>query len=289
MVRERESAGSAELGRFLRARRTQMCPEDAGVVVGPGVRRTPGLRREEIAVRAGLSVDYYTRLERGREHRPGPAVVDALATALNLDPSEHAHLIGLAARVANLAPPPAAPADEKPSHGVSLILESLRPYPALLLSRTTDVLASNPGGLGTLPGIEDWPQERQNLTRYSFLHPAARGLFADWDASATGCIARLRALAGLEPDAPDLVLLVDELRSCSAEFARLWERYEVRPHRRDTKTLHHPRVGTVTLGIQSMRIEGTPGHSLLIYHAEPGTVDHDTMVLLDGDDPDQAG
>ncbi|MBB2946313.1 transcriptional regulator with XRE-family HTH domain [Actinoplanes lutulentus] len=275
------SASSIELGLFLRARRVQVNPQDAGITVGPGMRRTPGLRREELAARAGVSVDYYTRLERGREHRPSPAVVDALAAALDLDDAEHDHLIGLAARAASLTPPRRSALDQKPSSGTEMLLERLRPYPARLLSRTMDLLACNPGGIRTLPGIEDWPAERHNIARYLFLHPAGRDLFPDHDAVVSGCVARLRALAGTEPDAPDLTALVEELLASSKDFARLWERYDVRPYTRTTKTMNHPAVGTFTLSFQVMQIDGTPGHCLVTYYAEPGTPDHDAIVRLD--------
>jgi len=274
--------GGTELGNFLRARRTQAKPEQAGITVGPGWRRTPGLRREELASLAGMSVDYYTRLERGKEHRPSPGVIDALATALHLDEAEHAHLFDLATRAAHMTPPHRpVPCEQKVLSGTELLLERLRPYPARVLSRTMDVLACNPGGLRTLAGIERWPAERQNIARYVFLHPAARELFVDWDVVVGGCVARLRALAGIEPGAADLTRLVDELLAESAEFARLWERYEVRPLLQKTKTLRHPDAGTFTLSFQSMQIEGTPGHRLVTYYAEPGTPDHDAMLLLD--------
>ncbi|GAB3460766.1 helix-turn-helix transcriptional regulator [Actinophytocola sediminis] len=274
--------GGIELGRFLRARRTQASPAGAGIDVGPGWRRTPGLRREELAALAGVSVDYYTRLERGTEYRPSPGVIDALAKALRLSDAEHEHLFDLATRAADMTPPRTPPRDHPLPPGTELLLERLRPYPARVLSRTMDVLAGNPGGMHTLPGIEHWPVERHNLVRYVFLHPAARDVFTDWHTVIAGCVAPLRALAGVEPDAPDLVALVQELQRESPEFAGLWERYEVRPHAQTTKTITHPEVGTITLHVQSLYLEGTPGHRLVFYHADPDTPDHDAMVLLDG-------
>jgi transcriptional regulator with XRE-family HTH domain len=265
--------GGTELGRFLRARREHVSPEEAGITTGPGWRRTPGLRREELASLAGVSVDYYTRLERGKENRPSPAVIDALAKALRLGQTEHEHLFDLATRAANMTPPQPAGPDHQT---VAPDTEHLRPYPARVVNRTMD-----PGGLGTMPGIESWPVEQHNIARYTFLHPAARDLFADWDTVISGCVARLRAVAGVEPDAPDLTQLVEELLVKSPDFASLWERYEVRPHTAAAKTLHHPNVGTFTLTARSMQIEGTPGHRMVIYQAEPGTPDHDAMVLLD--------
>lgn len=283
MASEHSTGGSegAELGRFLRARRTQTSPQHAGLTVGPGLRRTPGLRREELATLAGISIDYYVRLERGKETRPSPSVLDALARALHLDDQEHQHLRDLAARAARYAPetPPAPSRTVRPH--LKLLLESLRPNPAYVISRSMDLLAWNPGGLALYAGLEDWPAKHRNLARYLFLHPAARDLFPDWDRQITACVARLRAVAGTAPDAPDLTNLVGELLLKSPDFARLWERYEVTGRKPAQKTFHHPRVGTVTLTSQSMQLEGTPGQRIGVYTAEPGTADHDALLLLD--------
>jgi transcriptional regulator with XRE-family HTH domain len=274
-------SGGSELGRFLRARRAEVTPAEAGLTAGIGLRRTPGLRREELATLAGVSVDYYTRLERGKENRPSPAVVDALARVLRLDDTEHEHLHDLAARAARHLPEPPAAPSRSVSPGIKLLLESLRPNPAYVVSRTMDILAANPGGLRLYAGIEDWPVRQRNLARYVFLHPTARELFEDWGNQVRGCVARLRALAGTDPDAPDLTQLVGELLLKSPDFARLWERYEVKSHRQGRKTFHHPQVGDLTLGYQSMQLEGTPGQRMNAYYAEPATPDYDAMILLD--------
>ncbi|WP_433174326.1 helix-turn-helix transcriptional regulator [Actinoallomurus sp. CA-150999] len=274
-------AGGTELGRFLRARRTQVTPAEVGLTVGPGLRRTPGLRREELATLAGVSIDYYTRLERGKETRPSPPVVDALARALRLDEAEHDHLRELALRAARQTPEPPTVPSRTVRPGVKLLLESLRPNPAYVVSRSTDLLAYSPAALRLFAGMEDWPVKQRNIARYVFLHPAARDLFDDWDNQVRGCVARLRAVAGTDPDAPDLAQLVGELLLKSPEFARLWERYDVKARPYGRKTYHHPEVGDLTLGYQSMQLEGTPGQRLNAYYAEPGTPDYDAMVLLD--------
>ncbi|WP_435110935.1 helix-turn-helix transcriptional regulator [Nocardiopsis synnemataformans] len=282
MAREQSTGGSAtELGRFLRARRTQVTPAEVGLTVGTGLRRTPGLRREELATLAGMSIDYYTRLERGRETRPSPPVVDALARALLLDEAEHEHLRELAARAARHAPEPPKAPSRTVRPGTKVLLESLRPFPAHVLSRTTDVLACTPGGLRLLTGLEDWPAKQRNIARYVFLHPRARELFDDWHNQVRGCVARLRTLAGTDPDAPDLTQLVGELLLKSPDFARLWERYEVRGHSHGKKVFHHPDVGDLSLDYQSMQLEESPGHRLVTYYAAPGTPEYDAMVLLD--------
>ena len=273
--------GGTELGRFLRARREQITPQQVGLSTGPGLRRTPGLRREEIATLAGVSVDYYTRLERGKETRPSPAVIDALARALRLEQAEHQHLGDLALLAARAAPErPAAPS-RSVSHGVHLILEQLRPFAAHVVGRSQDVVAANPGGIRLLAGLDDWPVRERNISRYVFLHPAARSLFDDWENQIRGCVGALRALAATEPDAPDLTGLVGELLVKSPDFARLWERYDVRGLSSSRKTFHHPDVGDLTLGYQVMALTGTPGQHLITYYAEAGTPEHDALILLD--------
>ncbi|WP_409467824.1 helix-turn-helix transcriptional regulator [Streptomyces sp. HC307] len=281
MNREHTVDGGTELGRFLRARRAQVTPAEAGLAAGSGVRRTPGLRREELATLAGISVDYYTRLERGKETRPSPSVVDSLARVLRLEEGEHEHLRSLAARAARSIPEPPAAPSRTVRPGVKLLLEGMRPYPAHVVSRTNDLLAHNPSGLRLLAGIEDWPAKDRNVARYVFLHPAARDLFDDWHNQVRGCVARLRALAGTDPDAPDLTRLAGELLLKSPDFARLWERYDVKGHSHGRKTFHHPEVGDLTLGYQSMELDGTPGHRLITYYAERDTPEYDALVLLD--------
>ncbi|MEU9330778.1 helix-turn-helix transcriptional regulator [Streptomyces canus] len=270
-----------ELGRFLRARRARVTPGQAGLPTGAGLPRTPGLRREELANLAGISIDYYARLERGKETRPSPSVVDALARALLLEPDEVDHLRSLAAIAARTAPElPAAPS-RTVRPGVKLLLENLRPAPAYVVSRKNDLLAANPAGLRLLAGIEEWPGKERNVARYVFLHPAARDLFVDWGSQARGCVAHLRALAGTDPEAPELTRLVGELVLRSSEFAGLWKRYDVKNRSYGKKAFHHPEVGALTLGYQSLQLEATRGHHLLAYHAEPGTPDHDAVALLD--------
>jgi transcriptional regulator with XRE-family HTH domain len=281
--------GGTELGRFLRARRTHVTPAEVGFTPGAGVRRTPGLRREEVAALAGVSIDYYTRLERGRETRPSLAVVEALGRALKMDEDELSHLHELVVRAARHAQvPPSAPS-RVVSPQLQLLLENLRPSPAYVASRTLDLLAHNPGALNLYAGMADWPAKQRNIARFLFLHPAARDLYPTWDTQVRGCVARLRALAGTDPDAPDLASLVGELLLKSNDFAKLWERYEVtgRTHPNRTKTFRHPQVGRITLTFQGMRLEGTPGHRLGVYIATPGSPEHDAITLLDMTLPSQ--
>ena len=272
---------TTELGRFLRARREGVRPEDAGLPAGTGARRTPGLRREEIATLAGVSIDYYTRLERGRETRPSPSVVDALARALRLDGDEHEYLRSLAAQAARRAPVPPKPPSRAVRPTTRLLLETLRPNPAYVISRTYDILAANPGGARLHPGLLDWPGKQRNTIRYTFLHPEARDLWPDWEQKARGCVAQLRAVAGSDPDAPDLAVLVGELLVKSPDFGRLWNRYEVRRAGAGDRIIRHPLVGTLRLAHETLGLNRADGHILTVYLAEPGTPDHDAMVLLD--------
>ncbi|WP_345619849.1 helix-turn-helix transcriptional regulator [Streptomyces ziwulingensis] len=284
MAREQQDRSSGtELGRFLRARRAEVGPEEVGIKVGPGLRRTPGLRREELATLAGVSIDYYARLERGRECHPSPAVLDALARALHLGETEHKHLHDLGLSAARRPSAEQSVPSRIVDPGTDLLLQRLRPFPARVLSRTLDLLACNQGGLRTLAGIDRWPVGQRNIARYVFLHPMARELFPDREVVTRGCVARLRALAGTDPDAPDLAGLVDELLLKSTDFARLWDSYDVNGFVQGSKTLQHPEVGLLTLRYQSMLIEGTPGHRLVTYYALPDTPDYDAMVLLDRD------
>ncbi|MER5806141.1 helix-turn-helix domain-containing protein [Streptomyces mirabilis] len=291
MAREARSSGDgvpevdSGLGSYLRARRAQVTPEDVGLT-SSGLRRTPGLRREELAALAGVSIDYYTRLERSKENRPSPAVLDALARALLLDAYGHQHLYDLAARAARCASEaPRTSASREIRHGVLVLLDELRPNPVFVLSRTLDVLNCNPSALRLFAGLEAQPPETRSIARYVFLHPHAPDVLDDWDEQARACVGRLRVLAGADPEAPDLTSLVEELLSKSREFTELWSRYDVKPHAQGIKTFHHPHVGELRLGYESMPLEGTPAQRFVVFYAEPGSVDYDKMVLLDMDRP----
>lgn len=282
--------GPNELGAFLRARRARLHPEDAGLPPGRGARRTPGLRREETAALAGLSIDYYTRLEQGKESNPSGPILDGLARALQLNPEEHAHLYALANHAAGRTAPPASPGSRDVRPGIRQLLETVRPCPAYVLTRTSDVLAANPEGLALFAGLADWPPERRNTIRHLFLHPAARDLFADWDHDAEMTAAHLRSLAADTPGDPDVSALVTELLGGSAEFAPLWQRHDVRQRRSGAKRFRHPRVGELTLANEALYL--AEGQRVSIYQAEPGSRDHDALTLLSmiasGGEPEDA-
>jgi transcriptional regulator with XRE-family HTH domain len=265
------------MAEFLRIRRGRIGPADVGLPAGPGTRRTSGLRREELAALAGVSVDYYTRIEQGREAAPSDSVLDALARALRLTDDEHAHLLALADRVAGRTPR-RRPADPHPARpGLRLLLESVRPSPAYVLNEVNDVLAANPEGLALLPGLADWPPGHRNTIRYTFLHPAAKTVFADWDRVARNSVAHLHTA---EPTAPVAsAALVAELSAASSEFAALWRRHEVWVKRAGETAFRHPVIGQLTLANEVLNVAGD-GQRILVYQAVPGTAEYDALVLL---------
>ena len=264
-----------ELGVFLRSRRERVTPAQVGLP-GSGVRRTPGLRREEVATLASVSIDYYTRLERGRERHPSAHVLDALASVLRLDANERRHLHAVAAHAAGNGGSPTAP-QVCVRDTARLLLETVRPSPAAVLSRTNDLLAANPGGLALFHGIESGG----NLSKWLFLDPGARTLWVDWERIAIGHVAQLRVVAGSAPDAPDVTALVTGLLADSPDFARIWARYDVKPRTTGVKRFRHPRVGRMDLGYESLPLAGTDDQRFIVYLAERGTPDHDAIVLLD--------
>jgi len=239
--------------------------------------RTPGLRREELAALAGISIDYYIRLEQGRETNPGVAVLRALAHALRLDEEAREHLYALADHAAGRATPVRAERVVRP--GVRLLLDTLRPCPAYVRNRTNDIIAANPEGTALLAGIDEWLPERRNTTRYTFLHPTARTLYADWPQAAAASAAQLRTAVAADPGDPALAELVTELLHSSPEFASLWQRHDVRYRRSDRKSFHHPAVGDITFLYESLDT-GQDGQRLAVYQTAPGTRDHEAMIML---------
>ncbi|WP_078630895.1 helix-turn-helix domain-containing protein [Streptomyces griseoaurantiacus] len=277
-------ARGTELGRYLKARRAQVRPEEVGLPAGAGLRRTPGLRREELAALAGVSVDYYIRLERGRETNPSPAVLDALGRALRLRGDGYERLHELAELASGRVGELPASADHTVRDSVLRMLESVRPLPGYVVSRYNRVLAANPPGRRLLPGLWDWPEERRNLTRYLFLHPVGRTLYEPWEDTVTSSLAHLRAVAGADPDDPELTALVGELTLKSPEFARLWERYDVCERGGGQKRFRHPAAGVMTLTYEVMRLARTGDQRMVVYQAAPGTPDEEAMLRLESGD-----
>jgi transcriptional regulator with XRE-family HTH domain len=262
-----------ELGAFLRSRRTLLTPDEMGLPQ-EGVRRTPGLRREEIARLAGVSKGYYIRLEQGRAPHPSASVLSALARALQLSHEEGEHLFALADQL-RPKPEPTVLAE-----GTRRMLELLSPpAAAYVISRHSDVLAWNDTATALFGHLVDSPF-RPNNVRYVFTNPEARELFVDWEHIAADSVAHLRAATGHRPDDAELTELVTELGEASPEFCRLWETRELRHKVNGRKELHHPLVGRITLDYVVLAAPTTPGQRLVAYSAIPGSDSHSALVQL---------
>lgn len=238
-----------ELSAFLRARRARMSAQQVGLPVTVG-RRSAGLRREEVAALSGVSVDYYTRLERGRDQHPSAQVVAALGRALRLSPDEAAHLYLLAG-----LPVPGRAAQVHVRAQAEALLGALQPTPAYVLSRASDVLAWNAAMAAVLVDFSAVPPPERNIIRLTFLDPQFRALWADWAATADESVANLRAATARYPGDPDLVRLVGELSICSDEFAARWGQHEVKDKRGGRKHLQHPQVGALRLDYEVLTLE----------------------------------
>ncbi|MGK5637304.1 helix-turn-helix domain-containing protein [Streptomyces sp. URMC 126] len=276
----------AALGEFLRTRRAALRPEDVDLPAYGGQRRVPGLRREELALLAGVSTAYYTRLEQGQSVNASDGVLDALARALRLSPDEHAHLRNLA-RPGRPAPRTAGrPARVRP--GVARLIAALDGIPALVLNHRYDVLDWNPLGHALTAGhlAADGPHRpaaRPNTQRLLFLDPHVRDLYPRWDLESRRAVSALRLAAGEHPDDPALAELIGELTMKSPEFASLWARHPVRACVTGSKDFHHPLVGPLTLTFEMLRVPTTdgPGQSLLTFSAEPGSPAEAALRLLE--------
>ncbi|GIF25974.1 transcriptional regulator with XRE-family HTH domain [Actinoplanes tereljensis] len=264
----------SELGQFLRSRRGRVAPGDVGLPAGNGRRQTPGLRREELAAVAGVSVDYYIRLEQGRDGNPSAAVLDALAGALRLDDDERDHLRRLAEpRRGPNRRGPGRPAPVVARPGLRQLLETVRPAPAFVLTPGSDILAENPEGLALLDGLAEWPRGRRNIVRYIFRHPAARTVVSPWRRMAEDCVAHLRTAPPEQTAA-----IVEELVAVSGEFADLWAHYDVRVKSGTQRSFQHPAVGRLDLNSEVLTV--ADGQRLVVFQAVPGSPSADALALL---------
>jgi len=252
------------IGEFLRARRELIEPADVGLREGGGRRRVPGLRRAEVAMRAGISAEYYVRLEQGRDQHPSSQVVDALARALQLDDDATAHLHRLS--VAIPARTRTGEAERVPG-SIEQLIASWPLTPAFVQGRLMDVLAANTLASALSPAF----RPGVNLVRAVFLDPDLRTLVSDWETVAQSAVARLRALAGPDVDDPRLADLVGELSVRSEEFRRLWARHDVEIIGVQGRVFNHPLVGAFGLHIERLTIAGTDGQTLIVHHADPGS------------------
>jgi transcriptional regulator with XRE-family HTH domain len=271
------SEGNAELRAFLRTRRARLTPEQAGLPAQPGIRRVPGLRREEVARLAGVSTDYYIRLERGRNLNVSESVLKALARALRLNETERAHLLTLAKlRRAPSAPMPA----QRVRPGLLQALNALTDVPALVIGRRCDVLATNALARALYTDFDALPRRERNLVRFLFLDDAARELYLDWPEAARSGVAGLHLYAGRNPDDVRLAELVDELSVRDADFRRWWADHDVHRHSHGAHRLRHPVIGELTLNYETLAHTADPEQFLGLHTAEPGSRSEQALRLL---------
>ncbi len=282
VMSQSEQADAGALGEFLRSRRSRLTPEAVGII-SYGVRRVPGLRREELAQLAGVSATYYTRLEQGQSINASESVVEAIARALGLDDDERAHLHDLA------RPRPAKqrrqPRPDAAGRSTVRLIEAMPDVPAVVLGRRSEVLAWNELGHLLLAGHLDFdspgrPADRPNLTRMLFLDSHTRELYARWDEEAARAVASLRLVAGRFREDRELAELIGELSVKSDEFARLWSRHPVQNCVSGLKHLHHPEVGDLDLEFLALQLPDDSGHRLMTYTAVAETPSATALRLL---------
>lgn len=273
----------SELGDFLKSRRAALRPEDIGITPQPSRRRVTGLRREELAMLAGVSITHYTRLEQGRATTASDSVLDAIARTLRLTEDETAHLKDLARPAAGSRPAP--PRVEHAGASARQLLAAMTDVPALVLDRRNDVLAWNQLGHALLAGhlAPDSPgtaAARPNLIRMLFLDERYRQLYSNWNEEAVLAVASLRLVAGRHPDDRRLAELIGRLSMLSPEFASRWARHPVRTCTSGLKRLQHPSVGVMDLSFENLCIPGSSGQRLIAYTAEPGSPSEAALRLL---------
>lgn len=271
-----------QLGEFLQTRRSQLRPEDVGVATYGGRRRVPGLRREELALLAGVSASYYSRLEQGQASNASPEVLDALAGALRLNDAERRHLHELATGTRRRGTG-RRPAPERVSPAMRQLIATLGDVPVVLLGRRSDVLAWNPPGhtlyAGHLaPDGPDILRQRPNMARLMFLDAHTRDLYADWAAKARAVVANLRMASGRHPDDPLLAALLGELTVKSPEFATMWADHRVKAGGDAVYEMRHPLVGAMRVTQQTL--QAADEQSVVVATTEPGSPSHAAMTLL---------
>jgi len=263
---------------FLASRRARITPDQAGLPVYGTNRRVEGLRREEVAMLAGISVEYYTRLERGNTNGVSDDVLEGIARALQLDEAERAHLFDLVRATLTRAPR-RRPTQERVRPGVQQILDSIT-APAYVRNERLDILAANRLGEALYSPVFDLSSRPINSARFLFLSPKASEFFVDWDTIAHDAVAILRSAAGRDPYDKRLTDLIGELSTRSDEFRVRWAAHNVKFHRTGTKRFHHPVVGEVTLNFEALELAADPGQRLNVYTAEPGSPSHAALDLL---------
>ncbi|AGS71447.1 helix-turn-helix transcriptional regulator [Streptomyces collinus] len=268
----------AELSEFLRSRRARLKPEDVGLPDFGRHRRVPGLRREELAQLAGVSVAYYTRLEQGNGRNVSAEVLDSIARALRLSDAEHAHLTHLAKPKAHKKRPAAR--QQQVRAALCQLLDTMDGVPAYVVGRRAEILAWNRMAAALFGDWGRLPAGDRNWARLVFLRPEYRELFVDWEQKAIDIVCALRMDAGCFPDDPRLSTLVGELSVKSEEFRRLWATHDVKEKSHGVKRLHHPLVGDLSLRFETFRVAGDTDQALITYHAEPESVSAQSLRLL---------
>jgi transcriptional regulator with XRE-family HTH domain len=270
-----------EIREFLTSRRGRITPEQAGLrTYGSGSRRVPGLRREEVALLAGVSVDYYTRLERGNASGVSDTVLESLSRALQLDETERSHLFDLA-RAARTSTPRRRPrTQQRIRPTVQHMLDAMSGVPAFVRNGRLDILGTNRLGRALYSEHFDAAAEPVNTARFLFLDPRATTFYVDWDRVANDVVAVLRAEAGRDPYDRELSDLVGELSTRSELFRTLWAAHNVRSHDTGRKRFRHPVVGELDLTFESMEIVADPGLTMFVYTAEPGSKSEEALNLL---------
>ncbi|MEV7000046.1 helix-turn-helix transcriptional regulator [Streptomyces sp. NPDC093982] len=268
----------AELSEFLRSRRARLKPEDVGLPDYGRHRRVPGLRREELAQLAGVSVAYYTRLEQGNGRNVSAEVLDAIARALRLSDAEHSHLTHLAKPKQHKKKPATRTEQVRPA--LRQLLDSIDGVPAYISGRRSDILAWNRMAAAVFGDWSELPAQERNWARLVFLKPEYRDLFVEWDQKASDMVAFLRMDAGCHSDDPRLSALVGELSLKSEEFRRLWANHDVKEKSYGVKRLRHPLVGELALNFESFRLSDGTEQVLITYHAEPGSASAEALRLL---------
>jgi transcriptional regulator with XRE-family HTH domain len=271
-----------EIRDFLVSRRARITPEQAGLPAYGGNRRVAGLRREEVALLAGVSIDYYVRLERGRAPGASESVLEGIARALHLDEAERAHLFDLAraAGAPAAARAPRRPAAQQVRPSVRRILDSMTTTPAYVRNARLDILAANRLAAALFAPILTGPAQPANTARFLFLDPAAPAFYPDWERQAQDVVAVLRTEAGQTPHDKVLSNLIGELCTRSEHFRTWWAAHNVRFHRTGTKRFHHPVVGDLTLTFEALDLAADSGLRISAYSAEPGTPSDDALKLL---------
>ena len=279
------AADRSALAAFLRSRRERLTPAQAGIRAFPGPRRVPGLRREELAVLAGLSPDYYTRIEQGRQANVSDDVLAALSRALRLTEVEHAHLRDLAAQGPRRRPA-GADAPQRPDPGLLRLMVALDHVPVLLLGCRGEVLARN----ALLRAVLGRPLEPgESFIRYLFQDPLARDRIINWAAFAAASVAALRREAGRHPGDQRLTALIDELRRSDTDAARWWDDHAVRDYASVAKRIQHPTAGALSFDIEIVGAPREPDQHLIVYTAEPDSPTARLLPILASWDASSAG